>query len=406
MRPLRQPGEPDVRARRERCAADAERTGGRARADLLGLHRRPVQQRRLKLPGAAVDTPFFLFTNGTNPRSLFADAYQPGAPLTGAASAVTTDSATVAGSVNPNGASVSASFQFGTTTAYGQSTPAQRTGPDNTVDQFSAPLSGLPAGTTIHYRAVAVSDFGTFVGADQTFRTQAAAGQTSVGNASVSGTTAGVPVSCTGQPGATCQLTLVLTANEQFDGRRLGAFHARRHIRSHHESRVVGRTNVTLTTGQSQTVQVALNHAGRELLDERHHLTATLLVFQVLPDGHVVTVSSQTVTFNPQAPQAPQALRRRPGASPTTPRRSRNARARGTPRARARRSAARDRCRFRTWMVDNRHAEDHERNADCRAEAGQRSANGFDHDRDGRDEERPCIHTRGRPRLSAALNPR
>jgi hypothetical protein len=247
--------------------------------------------------GASVGTPLFLFTNGTNPRSLFADAYQPGTPLTGAASAVTTDSATVAGSVNPNGASVSASFQFGTTTAYGQSTPAQRTGPDNTVDQFSAPLSGLPAGTTIHYRAVAVSDFGTFVGADQTFRTQPAAGQTSVGSASVLGTTAGVPVSCTGQPGASCQLTLVLTANEQFDGRRLGAFHARRHIRSHHDSRVVGRTNVTLTTGQSQTVQVALNHAGRELLEERHHLTATLLVFQVLPDGHVVTVSSQTVTF-------------------------------------------------------------------------------------------------------------
>ena len=38
--------------------------------------------------GGAVGTPFFLFTNGTSPRGLFADAYQPGTPVTGAASGV------------------------------------------------------------------------------------------------------------------------------------------------------------------------------------------------------------------------------------------------------------------------------------------------------------------------------
>ena len=69
------------------------------------------------------------------------------------------------------GASVKVSFQFGTTTAYGQSTAVQKTGPDNTGDQFSASLTGLPSATTIHYRAVAVSDFGTFVGANQTLTT-------------------------------------------------------------------------------------------------------------------------------------------------------------------------------------------------------------------------------------------
>jgi hypothetical protein len=40
---------------------------------------------------------------------------------------VTASSATVSGSVNPAGAAVDVSFQFGTTTAYGQSTPAQKT---------------------------------------------------------------------------------------------------------------------------------------------------------------------------------------------------------------------------------------------------------------------------------------
>ncbi len=247
--------------------------------------------------GAAVGTPFLLFTNGTDPRSLFADAYQPGTPVTGAASVVTNSSATVDGSVNPLGASVNVHFDFGTTTAYGQSTAAQKAGPDNAVDRFSAQLGGLPAGTTIHYRVVAVSDFGTFVGADQTFRTQPAAGRTSVGTATVSGTAASVPVSCAGQAGATCQLELVLAVTDRLHGHRLIAVNARRSVRADHEPRVIGRTDVTLTAGQSQTVQVALNHAGRELLEDRHHLHATLLVFQVLPDGHVVTVSSQAVTF-------------------------------------------------------------------------------------------------------------
>ncbi len=121
--------------------------------------------------GGAAGTPFFLFTNGTNPRSLFADAYAPSTPVTGAASAVTPTSATVSGAVDPNGASVLVSFQYGATTSYGQATAASRTGPDDATDSFTAALSGLPQATIIHYRAVALSDFGTFVGADQTLIT-------------------------------------------------------------------------------------------------------------------------------------------------------------------------------------------------------------------------------------------
>jgi hypothetical protein len=234
--------------------------------------------------GNALGTPFFLFTNGTNPRSLFADAYQPDTLATGRASAITNNSATVSGSVNPNGASVNVSFQFGTTTAYGQTTPAQKTGPDNTTDRFTAQLTGLPAGTVIHYRAIAVSDFGTLTGTDQTLRTQDAAGHTSIGRASVSGTTADVPVSCTGQTGATCKLALRLVI-------------ARHHRHRHHLIRVVGRTHVTITAGGSRTVGVQLNGLGRHILARRHQLTTALLVFQILPDGRVITVSAQGVVF-------------------------------------------------------------------------------------------------------------
>jgi hypothetical protein len=251
--------------------------------------------------GAAVGTPFLLYTNGVDPLSLFADAYQPDTPVTGAASAIDTGSATVSGSVNPLGASVNTSFQFGTTTAYGQTTAAQKTGPDESIDQFSAQLTGLPAGTTIHYRAVAVSDFGTFAGADQTLTTQSppppGPGHTSVGHARVSGTTASVPVSCTGATGTTCALALRLTVTEKFKGHRLVAVTARTHVRTHRTVLVVGSAHVTLTAGQSQTVSVSLNRAGRHLLAKRHHLAATLQVLQVLPGGHVVTVSTQTLTF-------------------------------------------------------------------------------------------------------------
>ena len=197
--------------------------------------------------GAAVGTPFLLYTNGTNPRGLFADAYQPDTPVSGAASAIGDSSATVSGSVNPLGASVNASFQFGTTTAYGQSSAAQKSGPDESVDQFSAQLTGLPAGTTVHYRAVAASDFGTLVGADRTLTTRVAAGHTTVGHASVSGITAHVLVSCTGTTGSTCALALNLTATEKLNRRRL----------------IVGSARVTLTAGRSQTVRVTLNRAGR-----------------------------------------------------------------------------------------------------------------------------------------------
>jgi hypothetical protein len=65
---------------------------------------------------------------------------------------------------------------------------------------------------------------------------------------------------------------------------------------------VVGTTRVTLTVGQSQAVLVALNHAGRHLVARRHHLVATLRVSQMTPDGHVVTVSTQQVTFTTRPP--------------------------------------------------------------------------------------------------------
>jgi hypothetical protein len=224
--------------------------------------------------GGAVGTPFFLTINGTTTRSLFANAYEPEAPVTGAASNVGTTTAGVSASVNPRGAAVSVSFQFGTTTAYGQTSTAQRIAPASSAVPFSAQLTGLPAGTTIHYRAVATSDFGTFAGADRTFTTAAvppvvspppvakAAGHGSVLRVTTSGSIAKVRVRCAGATGAVCRLVVRVTA------------HRGKHVL------LVGHASVSLLAGQTRTVTVRLNKAGRRLLGHGHRLRARLTVQQ------------------------------------------------------------------------------------------------------------------------------
>jgi hypothetical protein len=202
----------------------------------------PFNQDGAACQAGAVGTPFFLFTDGdASHAKLFADAYQPDPPVTLGPTGVGTSSATLNGSVNPQGAAVTVSFQFGATTAYGQTTPGQKTAVSNAAVGFSANLTGLAPGTTIHYRSVAASDFGTLLGADQTLTTATpppppGPGHTSVGKAKVSGTTASVRVSCTGAAGATCKLTFRMTVTEKLRGHRFASLR-HGHLASHCSSR-------------------------------------------------------------------------------------------------------------------------------------------------------------------------
>ena len=247
----------------------------------------------------AVGTPFFLFTDGNS--KLFADAYQADHQLTGPATNVTTSTATLNGSVNPEGAAVNVSFQFGKDINYGSSTPAQKIGVSNSATAFRANLSGLAPGTTIHYRAVITSDFAPpVVGADQKFTTATpppGTGRTSVGHARVSGTSAFVRVSCTGAAGATCTLKFRMTLTEKFRGRKLIAITARKKPKIRKVVVTVGSARgLTLVAGQSKVVKVSLNGLGKRLLASRHTLKVTLHVTQILSSRTSRTLS-QTVTF-------------------------------------------------------------------------------------------------------------
>lgn len=118
--------------------------------------------------GGAIGTPFFLFTtSGDGAKKLFADAYAPSDVQTLAATDVTSSSATLNGSANPGGTSARVHFDFGATTAYGSSTASESLGVGIVPTPFDAGIDAT-ASSTIHYRAVAASDFATIAGPDTT----------------------------------------------------------------------------------------------------------------------------------------------------------------------------------------------------------------------------------------------
>jgi hypothetical protein len=83
--------------------------------------------------------------------------------------AVSTSAETVLGTVNPNGSLTRYYFQYGTSTAYGSTTPAKSAGAGGSPVSEAESLNGLTPGTVYHYRMVAVSPTSTVDGADQTF---------------------------------------------------------------------------------------------------------------------------------------------------------------------------------------------------------------------------------------------
>ncbi len=105
----------------------------------------------------------------------FTTLHNPPTVTTGAASAQTATTATIAGTVNPNGGPVSnCRFEYGTTTAYGTSVPCPAPAGSGTAPVAeSVGLTALAPTTTYHYRLNATNDGGSAEGADQTFTTLA-----------------------------------------------------------------------------------------------------------------------------------------------------------------------------------------------------------------------------------------
>jgi len=111
--------------------------------------------------------------------NFYATVYGQGATFqTSAAPSVTSGSATslsattesLSGAVNPNGAETSYYFEYGTSAALGQSTPAVDIGGGLSPTSVTATISGLTAGATYDFALVATSALGRSLGATLTFQ--------------------------------------------------------------------------------------------------------------------------------------------------------------------------------------------------------------------------------------------
>jgi hypothetical protein len=107
-----------------------------------------------------------------NQIDVFTPAALPDA-ATEAVSNLQTTTATLNGSVNPEGVATTYQFVYGTTTAYGTLDPVTPAGAgaDSSNHTESANVSGLSPNTVYHYRIAATDASGTYYGQDKTFET-------------------------------------------------------------------------------------------------------------------------------------------------------------------------------------------------------------------------------------------
>ncbi len=90
---------------------------------------------------------------------------------TGATAKVGDTTATLQGTVNPNGNKTAYVFQYGLTSAYGASTASRSIGHGTKTVQVAVTVGGLTPGTVYHYRVAALNRAGGAVGRDRSFTT-------------------------------------------------------------------------------------------------------------------------------------------------------------------------------------------------------------------------------------------
>jgi streptogramin lyase len=96
---------------------------------------------------------------------------EPPTAVTGSATSIRPESASVTATVNPLDYPTTVRFEYGPTAAYGNSTAAAALAAGSTGVAVPGELTGLTPRSTVHFRAVATSAIGTTMGSDVTLVT-------------------------------------------------------------------------------------------------------------------------------------------------------------------------------------------------------------------------------------------
>lgn len=193
-------------------------------------------------------------------------------------------------------------FDLGTTTGYGSSSPSQLSAPAAAAaSTIGATLTGLPAGTVIHYRAVAATDFGTVDRPDETLTTLPATAPPTgsgavlaAGTASVARGIAAVKLACHGAGGQRCDGRVQLTVRV----RRLTG--PSRHRRIDSTTLSLGSAGLDIVAGTRATIDVRLDRRGDALLaaarDHRLRVTVRIALNDNVPTvtGTVQLIPART----------------------------------------------------------------------------------------------------------------
>ncbi|HXD59985.1 MAG TPA: hypothetical protein VN606_18810 [Thermoleophilaceae bacterium] len=207
---------------------------------------------------------------------------------TGAASAVGTSAASIAGTVDTLGTATSYAIEFGTSTSYGKSTASRILAGGGTPVPVNVPLGGLQPGTLYHYRVVAANKQGTSVGADATFRTSpgpansgssSGSRDTTAPKVSVAGPSSGaapadsslvtINIGCPLAETLGCRGSVALETAARVSGARSAA--ARHRLR-------IGSARFKLSAGEKRAVKIKLSRKGRSFLRKHHRVRVRVVV--------------------------------------------------------------------------------------------------------------------------------
>lgn len=115
----------------------------------------------------------------------------PQATTNGPAS-VSSTSAVLNGSINPDNADTKFWFEFGLTQSFGKKTSVEPAGSGNSWQLVTGNISGLESGRTYYYRVVAQNSFGTALGDTRNFNTSNSTGNVTSSNVQSGGQVLGL----------------------------------------------------------------------------------------------------------------------------------------------------------------------------------------------------------------------